>query len=67
MPLPPEIIILADVNSGLSDLVNSSLIYSEMFGIFSGFIFSTSHPVSLASAALYAVGLIVKTFFASEL
>ena len=66
MPLPPEIIVFADVNSGLSDFVSSSLTYSDTAGMLSGLIFSTSQASDFISAALKAVGLTVKTFFASD-
>ena len=65
MPLPPEIIVLAEVSSGRSDFVNSSPINSEIDGIFSAVILTTSHSAESVVAALKAVGLTVRTFLAS--
>ena len=50
IPLPPEIIILADVNSGLSDSVNSSDMYSDSSGLGAALIISTLEA-SCSSAA----------------
>ena len=40
--------------------------FSEIDGIFSAFIFATSHSAESVVAALKAVGLTVRTFFASD-